>query len=119
MTGGRPQDDQKTTAGRLDKTRLDKSRDIKDPLSAPPEHEPAATSAEKSDPTPYTKIMQLYNEICLSFPKIQKIDGARRKAVAARFKTYPDIANFETLFRKTEARLAHVIFTINVFLRRN
>ena len=47
--------------------------------------------------------MQLYNEICVSFSKIQKIDGARRKAVAARFKTYPNIETFETLFRKTEA----------------
>ena len=79
----------------------DKTRDIKDPLSAPPEHEAAAPA--KSDPTPYVKIMQLYNEICVSFSKIQKIDGARRKAVAARFKTYPNIETFETLFRKTEA----------------
>lgn len=47
--------------------------------------------------------MQLYNEICVSFSKVQKIDGARRKAVAARFKTYPNIETFETLFRKTEA----------------
>lgn len=102
-TGGRPPDDRQTTVGRVDKTRVDKSRDIKDPLSAPPEHEPAPASAEKADPTPYAKIMQLYNEICQSFPKIQKIDGARRKAVAARFKTYPDLQTFETLFRKTEA----------------
>lgn len=101
-TAGRPPDDQQTTAGRVDKSRVDKSRDI-DPLSAPPEHTPAPTSAEKSDPTPYAKIMQLYNDICTSFPKIQKIDGARRKAVAARFKTYPDLQTFETLFRKTEA----------------
>lgn len=100
-TEGRPPDDQQATAGRVDKTRVDKTRDIKDPLSAPPEHE-AATPA-KSDPTPYVKIMQLYNEICVSFSKIQKIDGARRKAVAARFKTYPNIETFETLFRKTEA----------------
>ena len=90
-TEGRPPDDQQTTAGRVDKTRVDKTRDIKDPLSAPPEHEAAAPA--KSDPTPYVKIMQLYNEICVSFSKIQKIDGARRKAVAARFKTYQKIMN--------------------------
>lgn len=102
-TAGRPPDDQQTTAGRVDKSRVDKSRDNKDPLSAPEEQAPAAVSTEKADPTPYTRIMQLYNEICLSFPKIQKIDGARRKAVAARFKTYPDIQIFEQLFRKTEA----------------
>lgn len=60
-TEGRPPDDQQTTAGRVDKTRVDKTRDIKDPLSAPPEHEAAAPA--KSDPTPYVKIMQLYNEI--------------------------------------------------------
>lgn len=103
-TAGQPPDDQQTTAGRVDKSRVDKSRDNKDPLSAPPEHEaPATTSKDKADPTPYVKIMELYNAICQSFPKIQKIDGARRKAVAARFKTYPDLQTFETLFRKTEA----------------
>lgn len=102
-TAGQPPDNQQTTVGRVDKSRVDKSRDNKDPLSAPPEHKPAAASTEKADPTPYVKIMELYNSICLSFPKIQKIDGARRKAVAARFKVYPDLQTFETLFRKTEA----------------
>jgi len=47
--------------------------------------------------------MQLFNETCLSFPKVLKIDGQRRKAVAARWKTYKGITAFETLFQKTEA----------------
>ncbi|WP_339060060.1 hypothetical protein [Tepidibacillus marianensis] len=32
-----------------------------------------------------------------------KIEGQRRKAVAARWKTYKELEAFETLFRKTEA----------------
>jgi hypothetical protein len=63
----------------------------------------AEAPADKSDPVPYTKIMELYNRTCASFPKIQIIDGSRRKAVGARFKTYGNIDVFRTLFEKTEA----------------
>ena len=54
-------------------------------------------------PIPYAKILELYNSICTSFPKIKVIDGQRRKAVAARWRTYKSIGAFEHLFRLTEA----------------
>ena len=107
--------DRQTTAGRVEKSRVEKNNNIyKAPLSASPdspddfddENDGGAMpkmAHERADPTPYAKIMQLYNTICVSFPKIQKIDGARRKAVAARFRSYPDLEYFEKLFKKTEA----------------
>lgn len=58
---------------------------------------------DKQQPIPFEKIKQLFNEICVSFPKVLKIDGQRRKAVAARWKTYKEIEAFEALFIKTEA----------------
>jgi len=63
--------------------------------------EPAAV---KSIPIPFEQIKQMYNEICVSLPKIQVIDGERRKAVAARYKTYGgDLEIFRILFEKSEA----------------
>lgn len=61
-----------------------------------------APPAEEA-PVPFLKIMELYNSICISFPKIKVIDGQRRKAVAARWRTYKSIEVFERLFRLTEA----------------
>lgn len=57
---------------------------------------------EKSPEVPFEKIMQLFNEICESFPTVMKIEGQRRKAVAARWKTYKDLQTFETLFKTAE-----------------
>lgn len=54
-------------------------------------------------PVPFEKIKELYNSICASFPKIQIIDGQRRKAVAARWHTYKSLEVFQELFAKTEA----------------
>jgi hypothetical protein len=94
-TVGQSADDQQTAGGRVDQSRPEYTReeDI-DPL--PPK-------GEKQQPVPFEKIMQLYNEICVSFPKVLNIEGQRRKAVAARWKTYKSLEAFETLFRKTEA----------------
>lgn len=58
---------------------------------------------ERAEPVPFAKIRELFNEICASFPKIQIIDGQRKKAVSARFKTYGDITSFQALFEKAES----------------
>lgn len=63
----------------------------------------AGGTAPAEEPVPYAKILELYNSICTSFPKIKVIDGQRRKAVAARWRTYKSIGAFEQLFRLTEA----------------
>lgn len=59
--------------------------------------------SQKRDSVPYEKIRQLFNEICVSYPSVINIEGQRRKAVAARWKTYKDLETFRTLFQKTEA----------------
>lgn len=64
---------------------------------------PVPPKGASSAPIPYEKIMQLYNATCSSLPKIKIIDGQRRKAVAARWRTYQSIEPFAELFRKAEA----------------
>lgn len=45
-------------------------------------------SPPRSESVPFKQIMDSYNEICPRLRKIQSIEGERRKAVMARFKTY-------------------------------
>lgn len=54
-------------------------------------------------PCPYKKIMDLYHSICVSYPRIEDIDGERKKAVGARWRKYQDLGKFETLFRIAES----------------
>lgn len=62
----------------------------------------ASLSAPQSE-CPYSKIRELYHRICISYPTIKAIDGNRRKAVAARWRTYKSLDTFEELFRLAEA----------------
>lgn len=48
------------------------------------------------------KIVELYNQICLSLPKTKILTEARKKKIKARLKTYR-IEDFETAFKKMEA----------------
>lgn len=59
---------------------------------------PQASRAE----CPFTRIRNLYHEICISFPRIVSIEGNRRKAVAARWRAKPDLETFRTLFTLAE-----------------
>jgi predicted phage replisome organizer len=59
--------------------------------------------SQKRDSVPFEKIRQLFNEICVSYSSVINIEGQRRKAVAARWKTYKDLETFKTLFEKTES----------------
>ncbi len=52
---------------------------------------------------PFSKIRDLYHEICVSYPKIKAIDGNRRKAVAARWRTYNSLGTFKELFQIAQA----------------
>lgn len=52
---------------------------------------------------PYEKIKNLYNEICVSFPRCTKLSEARKKAIHARFSSGMTEEDFRTLFEKAEA----------------
>jgi hypothetical protein len=50
----------------------------------------------------YQKIVNMYNDICISFSKVSKLSEARKKSIKARMNTY-DYEDFKTLFTKAEA----------------
>ena len=50
----------------------------------------------------YQKIVNMYNDICISFSKVSKLSDARKKSIKARLNTY-NYDDFKTLFTKAEA----------------
>ncbi|QCX33501.1 helix-turn-helix domain-containing protein [Caloramator sp. E03] len=50
--------------------------------------------------TPYEEIKNLFNNICVTLPKIRDIKGSRQKTVRQRWKENPDINFFKDLFEK-------------------
>ena len=56
----------------------------------------------KGRAVPYQKIVSLYNEICVSMPRVRKLDE-RKRDIAARWKANPSLETFEDVFRRAEA----------------
>lgn len=76
----------------------DRDKDVESIDTSTPQAE-----VEKSLPCPFLKIKEAYNRICVSFPKVRSIEGERKKAVAARWRTYKSLDTFEELFEIAEA----------------
>ena len=49
----------------------------------------------------YQQIADMYNDICISFPRCQSLSDARKKAIKARLKTY-SVNDFKKLFEIAE-----------------
>lgn len=50
---------------------------------------------------PYQQIADMYNDICISFPRLTKLSEARKKAISARYKKY-SLEDFKKLFEMAE-----------------
>ena len=86
---------------RLDKR--DKEKRVEDVEIVDVEIDDSTPQAEAvSVICPYAKIKELYHKICISYPKIKTIDGNRKKAVGARWRTYKSLEVFEELFTIAE-----------------
>ena len=56
-----------------------------------------------AEATPYKAIVDLYHEICKSYPRLKKVSDNRKKAIAARWKEYDhDLDTFRSLFMFAE-----------------
>ena len=57
---------------------------------------------EKRDSTNYHEIISMYNDTCVSFPRVTKLSENRKKAIRARLKVYtPD--DFKKMFEMAES----------------
>ena len=52
---------------------------------------------------PYEEIIQQFNEICKSLPKVKIITEKRKKSIRMRWKKFSDINTYITVFQKVEA----------------
>ncbi|MGN1412355.1 MAG: phage replisome organizer N-terminal domain-containing protein [Oscillospiraceae bacterium] len=50
----------------------------------------------------YQRIVDMYNDTCVSFPKLKTLSESRKKSIKARFKTGYSYEDFQTLFTKAE-----------------
>lgn len=74
----------------------EKEIDIDSPKGEVPEDKPPAS------PVPYEEIRELYNELCVSFPRCVSLSDARKKAIRARFKSGYTLEHFRDLFTRAE-----------------
>jgi predicted phage replisome organizer len=51
-----------------------------------------------AEPTPYTQIQQLFNQLCTTLPKVKNIKDNRKKSFNSRWKEYQDIEFWTQLF---------------------
>lgn len=57
---------------------------------------------DKRDRVDYQQIADMYNDTCVSFPRLTSLSDARKKAIKARLKTY-SVDDFQLMFEKAEA----------------
>lgn len=59
------------------------------------------TQNQPREEIPYQQIVDMFNSICISFPRVTKLSEARRKAIRARYNQY-STEDFERLFGMAE-----------------
>ena len=84
--------DDTLTQDRLGKDRLGKDRLGKD----------NGEESARDEKINYQLIADMYNETCVSFPKLTILSDDRKKAIKARLNKY-SVADFQTMFTKAEA----------------
>ena len=84
-----PRTDNGQSMDGLGKVRLGKDKLGKDKL-------------EEREKITFQQIAEMYNDTCVSFPRLTKLSDARKKAISARLKTY-SVNDFKLLFEKAEA----------------
>ena len=57
--------------------------------------------SDKSNTTNYQKIVDMYNDTCVSFPRVTTLSEARKKAIKARLRAY-SVDDFQRLFTMAE-----------------
>ena len=68
---------------------------------APPSPEDNLDSSLRSK-APVDEIVELYNSVCTSLPKVQKVTDKRKREIRMRWKSYPDLETFRRLFQKAQ-----------------
>jgi len=63
---------------------------------------PSQADSPTKSKAPVQEIVELYNTICTSLPKVQKVTQKRSREIRTRWRSYPDIETFRRLFQKAQ-----------------
>ncbi len=77
----------------------DKEKDIEEEGEREEETIPDGISLTAASPN---EVVDLFNQICISYPRVKSLSETRKKTIKARLKTY-DLDDFKTVFEKAEA----------------
>lgn len=80
---------------------IEKEIEIKKELEIREREESKDSAAGAMPPIPYDVIVNLYNSICASLPRIKRLSDTRKKAIKARLKNY-NVDDFQQLFEMAE-----------------
>lgn len=78
---------------------IEKDRDIEKDTE---EDNTTLLADQNTKRVPYQQIADMYNDTCVSFPRLITLSDKRKKAIKARLKTY-SLDDFKRLFEKAEA----------------
>lgn len=73
-------------------------RENKDILSSKED----SSGHERDQPVPYTKIVDLYHEICTSLPRVKALSQSRKGYIKARWQEHPDMEFWKEFFAEVE-----------------
>jgi len=82
-------------------TTTETTKDISASYDATPDQENSFNHNKGN--TPLKEIIEMYNSICTTMPKVQKITEGRRRVVRSRWLEYGSLDTFRTLFKKAAA----------------
>lgn len=63
---------------------------------------PSGSERDKRESVDYKTVVAMYNDTCVSFPRIKSLSEARKKAIKARLKTH-SMADMQQVFANAEA----------------
>lgn len=86
-----------------DRNKILEKRDLDTDVESKEVDDITPQAEAEQTPCPYEKIKELYHSICVSYPKVRSIEGERKKAVAARWRTYKSLEVFKELFMIAES----------------
>ena len=74
-------------------------RENKDILSSKED----SSGHERDQPVPYSKIVDLYHEICTSLPRVKALSQSRKGYIKARWQEHPDMEFWKEFFSEVES----------------
>lgn len=81
---------------------VDVNDDVNDDENADVDEIPSGSERDKRESVDYKTVVAMYNDTCVSFPRIKSLSEARKKAIKARLKTH-SMADMQQVFTNAEA----------------